>query len=639
MIDFDFDFDFDFEFEFDFDFEFEFEFEFDFEVPGGAGCAGVAGLEGGTASEAGAELGVGDRAQGGVALVVRGVLVALVLAVVGAPAAAQGAGALGRGLEALRTGEYDAAVRHLEAAVDVGPREDRVRAARGLARARAVTGAYDAALAALDGAGRSLPPAELATVRGDILRTIGRDADALAAYDAAISAGASDAVTARLHRAELLWSRGGRTAAYQAFDGFIDLYNRGAATTAAELVAVGTAVRYLGRRDPALFHDAVRAYEEALTADPSAHAARLRLADLLLAKYNGGEAQPLYREVLAVNPRHPEALLGMARAKRFEGSAESLELAERALAVNPSSPDGRALLALLRLELGEDEAAVEEAERALETDPGHVEALAVRAAGRLLAGDEAGFAADRDRALARDRWNATFFGTVAELAVRRGRYHEAVELAADGVAVDSTAWDAWALLGMNQLRTGQVAEARASLERAYDGDPFNVWTVNTLDLMDEMAGFETVRTDRFELVMDPAESALLRPYIAAFAERAFDVLAERYGYEPETPVRVEVFPDHADFSVRTMGLTGLAALGVAFGNVLAIDSPAARDPGAFHWGSTLWHEIAHAFTLGLTGHRIPRWLTEGISVREERRSLPGWGEPVSLGFLQAFHDD
>ena len=36
----------------------------------------------------------------------------------------------------------------------------------------------------------------------------------------------------------------------------------------------------------------------------------------------------------------------------------------------------------------------------------------------------------------------------------------------------------------------------------------------------------------------------------------------------------------------------LAALGVAFGNVLAMDSPSARDPGHFSWGSTFWHEIA-----------------------------------------------
>lgn len=545
---------------------------------------------------------------------------------------------LERGLEALRTGEYEAAVRLLDGAARSGGEADRVVAVRAASRARAMTGDYEAALAALDRAARSLPAAELATARGRVLVKMGRDAEALAAFDEAIAADAGDAVSARADRGELLWRRGGRAAAYRTFEELVDLYNRGRAGTAAELTAVGTAARYLGRRDPAWFHDAVRVYDEALAADPSAHEPRLRMAALFLDKYDGGEARTLYGEVLAANPRHPAALRGMARAKRFEGSSEALELAERAVSVNPSA-DGRALLALLRLELGDDDEAVAEADRALAANPRQREALAVRAAARYLAGDSAAFASDRDRALEADPTFAGFYVTVAELAVRRGRYHGAVELAAAAVAVDSTAWDARALLGMNLLRLGRIEDARAALERAFAGDPFNVWTKNTLDLMDRLAGFTTVRTDRFELVLDPAEAELLAPYLADAAEAAFDALADRYGFEPETPVRVEVYPRHSDFSVRTMGLTGLGALGVAFGNVLAMDSPAARDPGAFHWGSTLWHEIAHAFTLGMTRHRIPRWLTEGISVREERRSRPGWSAPISFAFFQAFHQD
>ena len=33
------------------------------------------------------------------------------------------------------------------------------------------------------------------------------------------------------------------------------------------------------------------------------------------------------------------------------------------------------------------------------------------------------------------------------------------------------------------------------------------------------------------------------------------------------PVQVEVYPDHEDFAVRTMGMPGLGALGVTFGEV------------------------------------------------------------------------
>jgi tetratricopeptide (TPR) repeat protein len=80
--------------------------------------------------------------------------------------------------------------------------------------------------------------------------------------------------------------------------------------------------------------------------------------------------------------------------------------------------------------------------------------------------------------------------------------------------------------------------------------------------------------------------------------------------------------------VRTLGLPGLGALGASFGSVVAMDSPSARPVGAFHWASTLWHELAHVVTLGLTDNRVPRWFTEGLSTYEETKARPGWGDPM-----------
>jgi len=53
-----------------------------------------------------------------------------------------------------------------------------------------------------------------------------------------------------------------------------------------------------------------------------------------------------------------------------------------------------------------------------------------------------------------------------------------------------------------------------------------------------------------------------------------------------------------------------------------MDSPKARPSGDFHWGTTLWHEIAHVFTLEATNHRLPRWFSEGLSVYEEWNTGP-----------------
>ena len=64
----------------------------------------------------------------------------------------------------------------------------------------------------------------------------------------------------------------------------------------------------------------------------------------------------------------------------------------------------------------------------------------------------------------------------------------------------------------------------------------------------------------------------------------------------------------------------IGALGACFGRVVTMDSPQARPPGEFQWEATLWHELAHVITLQMSNQRVPRWLTEGISVYEEKQA-------------------
>jgi tetratricopeptide (TPR) repeat protein len=69
-----------------------------------------------------------------------------------------------------------------------------------------------------------------------------------------------------------------------------------------------------------------------------------------------------------------------------------------------------------------------------------------------------------------------------------------------------------------------------------------------------------------------------------------------------------------------------------------VDSPSARQPDEFNWASTLWHEFAHVITLQITDHRIPRWFSEGLSVYEERKAFPGWGDDMKLPYLRAIKE-
>ena len=50
----------------------------------------------------------------------------------------------------------------------------------------------------------------------------------------------------------------------------------------------------------------------------------------------------------------------------------------------------------------------------------------------------------------------------------------------------------------------------------------------------------------------------------------------KYRFTPKGPIIIEIFQNHEDFAVRTLGIPGLGALGVCFGFVVAQDSPAAR---------------------------------------------------------------
>ncbi len=191
------------------------------------------------------------------------------------------------------------------------------------------------------------------------------------------------------------------------------------------------------------------------------------------------------------------------------------------------------------------------------------------------------------------------------------------------------------LLGVNLMRTGHEQEGKDMLEKAFAGDPFNVWSINSLTLIDSFEKFDRFTTPHFQVMLAKKESAPLEPYVAELLEKAYKELSAKYDFKPPSPIVFEMYPDHADFAVRTLGLPGLGALGVTFGRMFVMDSPSARKPDTFNWGSTLWHEFTHVITLEMTDHKIPRWLSEGISVYEERKGFPGWGDDLKLPYLAA----
>jgi len=176
------------------------------------------------------------------------------------------------------------------------------------------------------------------------------------------------------------------------------------------------------------------------------------------------------------------------------------------------------------------------------------------------------------------------------------------------------------------MRLGLNEEAYTQLETCYKNGFQDSATTNSLKLMDSYKNFQTFQSDRTILKLHKKEADLLRPYFESELRRAIATYEDKYRFKLEKPVQVEVYPDHEDFAVRTLGMPGLGALGVTFGYVVAMDSPSGRKPGSFHWASTMWHELSHVFTLSMTNSHVPRWFTEGLAVHEETAVSPEWGD-------------
>ena len=455
----------------------------------------------------------------------------------------------------------------------------------------------------------------------------------------ATAAAQADTLDALVRVAVQRHGRGDRAEAKREFVRVAELYaSNPDRFTSRDMAAAADAYVYLGIDTPDLFREALRAFDRAIAKDPGNLDARVRLAELFLEKYNGADAKRTLEEVLARDSTYVPALIAEARRRAFDGERGAESILARALTLQPDNPRARVLRAHFLADVEDFSGAAREVDATLKANANDAEALAFGAALRQVAGDSAGYAQlARRYAMAYPR-EAGVLVALAELLSRVRQYAAAAAAAREGTERDPQNWKAHALLGTNLLRLGEVEGAKKSLETAFAGDPYDVWTKNTLDLLDTFKDYDELTTPRYRFVVEKAESEVLSLYLGDLANRAFNIFAAKYGYTPATPIRVEVYRSHADFSVRTVGLAGLGALGVSFGNTVAFDSPAAKDAGAFTWGSTAWHELAHTFTLGASGQRVPRWLSEGLSVYEERRARPGWGQHVTPPFLQAYAD-
>ncbi|MEQ1757611.1 MAG: tetratricopeptide repeat protein [Vicinamibacterales bacterium] len=402
-------------------------------------------------------------------------------------------------------------------------------------------------------------------------------------------------------------------------------------TTAADRVRLGVAARSLGQ-----FQEANSYFRAADSAAPDSALVNIEWGELFLEKYERQEALKSFQAAIKAEPTNVRAALGLARVVGDEDPPAARKALEQVLTTNPNYVPAHLYVAELALDDRRRDDAREAVKKALAVNPSSLEAFAIDGAIAALEDRAEDFQARADAALKVNPGYGDFFRVAGSHLARNYRFDEGLVQTRRALALDPENVAARTDLGMTLLRLGDEAGAKRELEAAFKVDPFDVVKKNSLEMLDTLDKFVTVTDGNLTLRFHPDEAAVMREQALPLAKEALAALTRRWDFTPAGPLLIEIFPKHDDFAVRTMGLPGLVgALGVCFGKVVALDSPKARPPGQFSWEETLWHELAHVYTLQMSNQRVPRWLTEGISEWEETHAGRDWGRRMEVEFAQA----
>ncbi|MBT3530820.1 MAG: tetratricopeptide repeat protein [Gammaproteobacteria bacterium] len=536
-----------------------------------------------------------------------------------------GESALFRGEQLLLTGSYAAASDIFQMADGLDRNEGLV----GASRAFAMMGNYQEAMNVVEAAiedGDYASSPFLSTQLAEIKRTVGESEEALNILQAVVQGLGDPPVRTLVQYGSVLKFRGDKQASRQILGQAVDRYNDGLVFSSEDVAMVALASWLMDS-----FHDANSLFNEATRANPNNLEAHVLWGNLFLEKYNATDAERSYQEALDLNSRYTPALVGIASVV---GDERALQ---RALAINPNYVPAMETYAQLLLLNGREQEAQDYFTQALALNPESLKTLSTLASQAMM---EEQFE-DYERYLATvegfSPGNPQFLGDVADTFGKNYRFDEAVEFARASIDADPEYWQGYTVLGGNLIRLGEEDEGRRNLEIGFENDPFNVMTSNMLTVFDTLATYRTLESEHFKVHMSDHDADILWPYLEPLLEEGWDTLTEKYGFEPEGPILIEVFEDSQDFAVRSVGLPDIGPLvGICFGKVVTLISP---DTLSANWQEIVWHEFMHVITLQMTANRMPRWLSEGISVWEEKEGREYWGRDQGLDLVRAAEQD
>jgi len=408
--------------------------------------------------------------------------------------------------------------------------------------------------------------------------------------------------------------------------------------TALETVMLGKAALVFGADAQKVI---AQYFKTAQGKDAKLEAAYLAEGHLALDKDDAKRAADVFRAGLKAHGETAALRLGLAEAFRSSDREKAVENLAKALELNPHHKAAHLLRAELLVggeKFVEAEAAVQQV---LDHDEGHPQAWSLRAVvAHLFHADKKKMDAARAEALKRWDKNPAVDHIIGRCLSRAYRFAESAAHQRKALEFDPKYLPAKVQLCHDLLRLGEEEEAWKLAAAIRTEDGYNIQAHNLGLLEKDMGGYVTKTFEDFTLKMPKRDWPIYGERALELLRDAKAVLAPKYGLELKRPVLVEFFGAQQDFAIRTFGaLGGQGMLGVCFGTVVTMNSPGSLAHGRNNWESTLWHEFCHVITLSVTKNRMPRWLSEGISVYEERQRDPAWGMPMDATFREMVLDE
>ncbi len=397
--------------------------------------------------------------------------------------------------------------------------------------------------------------------------------------------------------------------------------------TAEELVALGTGALRLGAEPKKVLDEF---YAAAKRKKPELLDSYLAAGRLALAKYDYARASQEFRAGLKQAGQDPDLRFGLALAFLPSDREQAVANLDRVLSYNPKHTGALVTKAehLVNSERWEAEGFLD---RAILVNPAHPEAWALKSVIFTLRDNDPVAAAEaKEQALQILPQNPEVSHLIGRVFSRRYRFAEGAEEQREALAWDPHFLAAKIQLSSDLMRLGKDEEAWELAEAVNQEDPYNVLAYNYTQLRDQLEKYTTIETDDFIIRMAPKDAEIYADRALEILEEAHNTLCEKYGMELKEQTVVEFYAEQQDFAIRTFGaLGGAGYLGVCFGPVITMNSPGGPASGFSNWEATLWHEFCHVVTLTATRNRMPRWLSEGISVYEETQRNPAWGQHMN----------